>query len=76
MNIDERLDRLAQRHEALAQSVEMMLASQREQAAEHNRRFKELTSLVDRVVGTVERLAEIAANHERRIEGLEGGRPS
>ena len=64
-NIDERLDRLTARHEALAESVEMLAASVRE--------AHELT--IELRVST-ENLRATAEIHERRITKLENGEQS
>ena len=61
MTIDERLEKLAGRHEALTQSVELMAAENRER----DRRMAE-------VMEAIARLLHIAEIHEHRIEGLEG----
>lgn len=60
MTIDERLERLTERHEALTQSVELLAR----QGEEQNRR-------IDRMVGAIEALTQIVRNHEQRIDGLE-----
>jgi hypothetical protein len=79
MTIDERLERLTERHEALAQALEiiagMQLAAEKraaqaavlqsERDAKYNERF-------DRVLGLVENLTALAQSHENRISGLEG----
>lgn len=72
MTFDERLGRLAERHEALTQSRELfqhdmaeMPAAVAERDAKYNERFS-------RVLDVVETLAATAHNHERRIERLEG----
>jgi hypothetical protein len=70
MNIDERLEQLVARHEALSQSVEIMLMNQKEQDG----RIDRVLGMIDQLSRIVGNLAEVAANHERRIEGLEGGR--
>lgn len=79
MTIDERLERLTDRHEALTQSVELMVTENRERdrrLAEMEERWDErmgkLIGTVEKLVGTVEKVAQIAANHEHRIERLEG----
>jgi prefoldin subunit 5 len=61
MNIDERLDRLTERHEALTQSVEML-----------NRDIRELRAVVEIDAENIRRLAHIAEIHERRLSDLEG----
>jgi hypothetical protein len=62
MTIDERLDRLTERHEALTQTVEHMAL----QGEEQNKR-------IDKLVGLMETFANIVKGHERRLSGLEGG---
>jgi hypothetical protein len=60
MTIDERLDRLTERHEALTQTVELIAAAQ----IKNDERMAELTE-------TMTRLANIIIAHEQRIEDLE-----
>jgi hypothetical protein len=88
MNIDERLDRLAERHEALTQTVELMIHQQREwwernlewqakaeqwqEKAEKRQEKNEI--LMARMLESIDSLARIAHVHERRISDLEGGR--
>jgi len=61
MTIEQRLERLAERHEALTQTVEIIAAMQRE-----NER------LAGRVIRVIEKLSKIAESHERRLNNLEG----
>ena len=61
MAIDERLERLTERHEALTQTVELMAAENKER----DRRMGE-------VMEGIARLLHIAEIHEQRIERLEG----
>lgn len=63
MNIDERLDRLTERHEALTQSVELLTHSQ-----EKNE------TLMTQVIESIRSLARIAHAHERSVSDLEDGR--
>ena len=60
MNIDERLDRLTERHEALTQTVELIAAGQ----IKNDERMAQLTD-------TMNRLANIIIAHEQRIDDLE-----
>jgi len=62
MTIDERLERLTERHEALTQTVELIAAAQ----IKNDERMAELTD-------TMNRLANIVIAHEQRIEDLEEG---
>jgi hypothetical protein len=57
-NIDTRLERLTERHEALAQTMELMAHQQ--------------DANLTRIEGALAGLLKIAENHEKRIEHLEG----
>jgi len=66
-DFDRRIDRLTERHEALAQSVEMLSHSNRE-IQEMQRKNEEM---LGQLGGFIHSLARIAESHEKRIEGLE-----
>lgn len=68
MTIDERLDRLTARHEALTQSVELLVHSQ----TRHDATLAQHEALLGRVIGLVENLARMVESHERRLSNLEG----
>ena len=71
MTIDERLERLTERHEALTQSMELFqrdMAEMRAATAERDAKYNERFS---RILDVVEALAATARNHEQRIERLE-----
>jgi hypothetical protein len=81
MNIDERLEQLAERHQALTQTVELLVRHQLEwqqkgmewQAqAEERQRKNEV--LMAEVLESIHSLARVAQMRERRISELEGGR--
>ena len=61
MTIDERLEKLAERHEALTQTVELIATMQRD-----------LTESVRQDGEHIRALARIAEIHERRLTDLEG----
>jgi prefoldin subunit 5 len=61
MNIDERLEKLVERHEALTQSVEMLTTD-----------LRALRTLVSDIAEGTARLLHVAEVHERRISDLEG----
>jgi hypothetical protein len=78
MTIDERLERLAERHEALTQTVELMLHQQREWREEihdwqtkADERQRKNEVLLAQVLESIDTLARIAHLHERRISDLE-----
>jgi len=77
MTIDERLDRLTVRHEALTQSVEIL----RDGTAETWRLVEHIAASVSKLVevtnqdaAEIRALARIAESHDRRITDIEGGR--
>jgi hypothetical protein len=69
MNIDERLEALAVRHEALTQSVDLLL--QQTQTDAKNIRALERATQTD--AENIRALARIATIHEHRLTALEGG---
>jgi len=62
MNIDERLDRLTGRHEALTQTVELL-----------TRDLQSIRDFSRDIAEGTARLLNIAQIHEHRITRLEGG---
>lgn len=76
MTIDERLERLVERHEALAQTVELIATGQQkndEQIRALSVAVQKLTSGIEMDAEIVRSLAAVAQNHERRLTQLEGG---
>lgn len=68
MTTDERLDRLTERHGALAESLQLLTAdvqSLAQSVKEHDRILRGHADLIGD-------LARIAAGHEQRIQRLEG----
>jgi hypothetical protein len=81
MNIDERLERLAQRTEAIAQSVELLASFHRDaeqRQADYEKRGNESRSRVDRALEllaaaqreTEQRMAQLAESNIRLDEGM------
>ena len=60
MTTGERLEALAARHEALAQTVEIIAGMQRENES----RFAQVTRNFEVVLDSIKRLENIAASHE------------
>jgi hypothetical protein len=60
-SIDERLERLVERHEALTQTVELM-------ALENQKRDERLGQIMEGIA----RLLHVAEIHEQRLTDLEG----
>ena len=78
MNIDERLEKLAERHEALAQSVELMIREHRDFQHETKEFQQRMTQYSADVKDAFARLANIAAvhnecpdDHQERLDKLE-----
>jgi septal ring factor EnvC (AmiA/AmiB activator) len=75
MTIDERLDRLTERHEALTQTVELIAAQQLkndERLEKVAMDIGKLAALMGETDRFINRLAHIAEAHEQRIDHLEG----
>jgi len=72
MTIDERLERLTERHEALAQTVELMGHEMREMFAATNKALEKLAEVSQRTTESIVALIQLAENHEHRLERLEG----
>ena len=68
MTFEERLDRISARHEALAQTVEVIAGMQKE----NERRFAETERRFAEVAQFINQLARVAETHEHRLDRLEG----
>ena len=67
MTIDERLEKLTERHEALTQTVELIARMQ--QKSEEGQQKNEV--LLGHVIESIDSLARIAHAHEQRITDIE-----
>ena len=81
MTFEERIDRLTERHEALAQSVELFVISSREtwselraQSRETEAKIQANTENIGKLVEASAALLRTAESHERRISRIEGER--
>ena len=72
MNIDERLEKLAERHEALSQSLELMAHMHNELERGTSEQIRQLTAAINADAENIRALARIAEIPERRLTGLEG----
>lgn len=72
MTFDERLDRLTERHEALTQSIELMIHENRERVAQWEAQSAQWELRFGQIATILERLTQIADSHERRLDRLEG----
>jgi len=70
MTVDERIERLTERHEALAATVELV----EHQIQENSRHIERVVTLVEGLTDNVTKLARVAEKHERRLDQLDGGR--
>ena len=82
MDIDQRLDRLTERHEVLTQSVELFIASTRESLNRFERvseendkrltaRMADLTGRMADLMDTMNRLGHIVISHDERLDDAE-----
>jgi len=62
MTIDERLEKLTERHEALTMNLELL-----------HRDVQDLKTVVQQDGENIRALARIAEIHEKRLTGIEGG---
>jgi hypothetical protein len=67
VTIDERLEKLTERHEALTQSVELMVAENRER----DKRMAQTDKRLIEIMEGIARLLHIAEIHEQRLDDLE-----
>jgi archaellum component FlaC len=67
MTIDERIERLTERHEALAQSVELLTHS----LQRHDDQIGKIISAIGQDSENIRALSRIAEAHQKRIEHLE-----
>lgn len=68
MDIEQRLEKLAERTEAMAHSVELLAGMQ----IETERRMAQLVDVVNQIGMATEQLMGVAHDHEQRIIALEG----
>jgi hypothetical protein len=71
MTVDERLERLVARHEALSQSVELLTRDVHEMRAEMAEQAKKTNALITDMAVGIARLLNVAEIHERRLSRLE-----
>ncbi|HXM44969.1 MAG TPA: hypothetical protein VN924_27270 [Bryobacteraceae bacterium] len=78
MTFEERMERLAERHEALAQSLELIAAMQQaeekraaERDAKTDRRISRILDVVEKMAEGIDKPTAISHDHEQRIERLE-----
>jgi hypothetical protein len=67
MNIDQRLEALTARHEALTQTVELIAAMQRDS----EKRIGEITTAIRQDAETIRALVRVAEIHHERLSRLE-----
>ena len=73
--IDERLDRLTERHEALTQTLELVAAMHIANDKEFRERFAEIAKLQQQDGEHIRALVRIAELHHERLSRLEGDQP-
>ena len=71
MTIDERLEKLTERHEALTQTVELMALENKERDRRLEQRDQRLDKILNQMAEGIARLLHIAEIHEHRLDDLE-----
>jgi len=71
MNIDERLEKLTERHEALTQTIELTAHENRERDAKWEKRQVELDKKFAFIGESLEKLANVAQLHQHRLDSHE-----
>ena len=76
MSVDERIEKLTDRHEALAQSIELMILENREREKQREKENQERDQKWDRrfsqVVTSLEQLVHVAELHQHRLDSQDG----
>lgn len=72
MNIDERLEKLTERHEALTQTVELTVIENRERDAKWDKRFGFIGESLERLANIAQLHQHRLDSHEDRLDELEG----
>ena len=73
MNIDERIEALTARHEALTMNLELLSRDREADKEESKRRWASNDKLMREIMEGTARLLHTAEIHEHRINQLEGG---
>jgi primosomal protein N'' len=71
MNFDERLERLTERLDALAQSLELTAAMQRDNENANLKMFQTIGNNFEICLDSIKRLENIATAHEQRLDDLD-----
>lgn len=71
MTIDERLEKLTERHEALTQTVELMAIENRERDKRFERFVQTSGDLISQLMEGTARLLHTAQIHERRLDEMD-----
>ena len=78
MNIDQRLEALTARHEALSQSLELLAAMQQDNEKRwerrleaYDQRLEKITTAIQQDAENIRALARVAELHHQRLERLE-----
>ena len=75
MTTDERIEKLVERHEALAQTVELLThqgIQQGERLEKQGEHLERQSENIDKLTEQIRLLANIAASHEDRLDRIEG----
>ena len=71
MTIEKRLDKLKERQEVLAKTLERIASEHRKMLRDYDERFAANEERLKQIMETMNRLAPIAEIHEQRLDDLE-----
>ena len=71
MTIDERLEKLTERTEAIAQSVELLTSFHLDSERRYEERFAKTEERMVKLIDSMNRLANIVIRHEERLDDME-----
>jgi len=72
MDFDLRIVKLTERHEALAQAIELMMLEHNQWAAESKQRAAVVDRQISQLLGGLEKLTHVAGLHQHRLDRMEG----
>jgi len=73
MTIEERLEKLTERHEALTETIELQNSLWNDRFARLDNQISTVVGMIERMGSAIETLSRIAELHEHRLDTLEGG---
>jgi hypothetical protein len=69
---DDQIEELRERHEALTQTIELMVLENREREASWNQRFLQMAELLKSLAEATGQGVRVVESHQHRLDSLEG----